>query len=320
MGPRLQAPIVRIVAGQAHQSKGVMSNHHRAERSTVDATRRRLLGAAAGSVAMSSAAGANDGVHVGGVASLELQLIRNATMRVRLGERSLLIDPYLAAIGEGFSYAGVRRSPLVDLPAPVSEILGGLDGIFISHLHSDHFDAAARRVIAPSTALLCPAALQPRLRAFGYANVTGISNRLDWFGAELIVTPGRHGPDDVLEDMGAVNGLVIRRDGAPTLYWVGDSIWCDEVRATIDEHQPEVIVVHACGALWKGRGPLVMDQQHVEALMRHASRSTVVATHMDCVDHATVSRADLRRHFGSMPLLRDRLRVPADGQALSFTA
>ena len=251
---------------------------------------------------------------------MALQLLRNATVKLYLGSRTLLVDPYLAAQNEGFSYAGKLRSPLVPLPLSIDEIVADVDAVFVSHLHSDHFDAAAKQLLPRDLPILCPAALQAKLGGFGFTNVTGIDDELDWFGIQLAITPGRHGPDSVYADMGNVNGLVVRAPGAPTLYWVGDSIWCAEVRQTIDRFQPQHIVVHACGATWEGRGPLVMDEAQVEQLMRHAGGATTIATHMDCVDHATVSRRDLARHFAALPDLASRLHIPADGQVLALAA
>lgn len=249
---------------------------------------------------------------------MQLQLIRSATVRIRAAGRVLLIDPYLADVHAGFSYAGRLRSPLVPLPMPVDDLLRDVDAVFVSHLHSDHFDAAARAVLPRTMPMLCPAALEPRLREFGFERVTPIGDRLQWFDFELVLTGGRHGPDDIVAAMGPVNGLVIRVQGAPVLYWIGDSIWCDDVRAAIDTYQPAFIVAHACGATAQGKGPLVMDEAHVEALLRHAADARVIATHMDCVDHATVSRADLLRHFAPLPDLRARLAIPADGDVLTL--
>jgi L-ascorbate metabolism protein UlaG (beta-lactamase superfamily) len=248
--------------------------------------------------------------------AVSIQLVRNATVKLRIGGRTLLIDPYLSAKNEGYSYAGRERSPLVELPIPAVEVLSGVDAVFVSHLHSDHFDEAARRALPRKTPMLCPTMLAPRLRQFGFDNVTPIAGSIDWLGVRLDITDGRHGPDSVLADMGAVNGLVVRAAGMPPLYWVGDSIWCPQVRDVIDRFVPSTIVVHACGAAWEGKGPLVMDAEQVEAVLRHSATATVIATHMDCVDHATVSRVDLRKYFSSRRSLAARLQIPADGALL----
>ena len=97
-----------------------------------------------------------------------------------------------------------------------------------------------------------------------------------------------------------------------------DSIWCPEVERTLAEARPRWVVVHACGADWMGHGPIVMDAAMVEAVLRAAPQARVIATHMDAVDHATVSRAQLRAHMDAQPALAHRLRIPADGERIAL--
>lgn len=280
--------------------------------------RRDLLKLGAG-LALSSLLGA-PGARPPSVAPMDLQLIRNATLRIRLGGKTLLVDPYLAEQHQGRSYGGTRRSPLVPLPLSVASILEGVDAVFVSHLHSDHFDEVAREALPKTLPILCPAILEARIRDAGFRAVQGIPDSVVWQGLRLQLTGGRHGPDSVLPDMGPVNGFVLSAPGAPTLYWAGDSILCPEVQDALQRHRPDVVVVHGCGATWQGRGPLVMDEPQIEALLRTWTAGKVIATHLDCVDHATVSRADLRKHFLNRPDLISRLIIPEDGETLHLSA
>jgi L-ascorbate metabolism protein UlaG (beta-lactamase superfamily) len=249
---------------------------------------------------------------------MRVQLIRSATVKIAAGGATLLVDPYLAPQHGGKTYAGTLTSPLVGLPMALDELLADVDAVFVSHLHSDHFDAEAQRRLPKHLPLLCPAPIAERIRAFGFSDVTAIGEELAWRGWTITLTGGLHGPDAVLEAMGDVNGFVIHAPGEPVLYWVGDSIWCAPVAAAISRHEPDIVVVHACGAEWRGVGPLVMDEPQVEAVLRGAPQATVVATHLDVVDHATVSRADLERHFVPLPQLAERLRIPADGEVIEL--
>jgi L-ascorbate metabolism protein UlaG (beta-lactamase superfamily) len=253
-------------------------------------------------------------------ALMQFQLIRSATVKISAAGCTLLVDPYLAPRGGGKTYAGAQTSPLVELPQPLEEILRGVNAVFVSHLHSDHFDATAQQQLPRELPLLCPEAIAAPLRTMGFEDVTGIGSTLAWRGCTLHLTGGRHGPDEVLQAMGEVHGFVLRAPGEPLLYWAGDTVWCAEVQAALQHFDPAVVVVHACGATWRGLGPLVMDAEQVQAVLQAAPRSTVVATHLDTVDHATVSRADLSPHFATLPDLGLRLRIPADGQVMDLQA
>jgi L-ascorbate metabolism protein UlaG (beta-lactamase superfamily) len=249
---------------------------------------------------------------------MQIRLIRSATLVVQLADVRLLIDPWLARKGEGKSYSGLGPSPLVDLPCSVEELLDGIDAVLVSHLHSDHFDEVAQRVLPKSMPILCHARDRDQITAMGFSDVRAIGDGTAFGGVTIRATDGRHGPPEVLEDMGEVSGFLISVTGEPTLYWAGDTILCPEVEAVMAEERPDIVVVHGCGALWQGKGPLVMDGAMVLDTVRLSGNATVVVTHLDAVDHATVSRAELRHVAAEAPIDQSRLLVPEDGELLSF--
>ena len=58
---------------------------------------------------------------------------------------------------------------------------------------------------------------------------------------------------------------------------------------TIEAFEPDVIVTHSCGALWDDT-LIVMDAEQTVATAKAAPRATVIATHMEALDHSTVGR------------------------------
>lgn len=249
---------------------------------------------------------------------MQIRLIRSATLTVDVAGSRLLIDPWLAAKGEGRSYSGRATSPLVDLPLAVEELLDGIDAVLISHLHSDHFDEAAQRALPKSMPILCHSRDHASIMAMGFEDVRSIGQELTLGSVQIRTTDGRHGPPEVLADMGEVSGFLLNAADEPTLYWAGDSILCPEVETVLAHERPDIVVVHGCGALWQGKGPLVMDGPMVLDTVRLSGNATVVVTHLDAVDHATVSRADLRRMAAAAAIDQSRLLVPEDGELLSF--
>jgi L-ascorbate metabolism protein UlaG (beta-lactamase superfamily) len=203
---------------------------------------------------------------------------------------------------------------------PVAEVVAGIDAVVISHLHSDHFDDVARSALPKGLLVLCPLRIADKIRGFGFTNVQPVGTGTRLGEITMSATAGHHGPPEVRDDMGPVSGFVFRAPTEPRFYWAGDTILCDEVREVIAAERPEVIVVHACGAAWGGIGPIVMDAEMALETVRLSRPAIVIATHMDAVDHATVSRSALRAARDRDADAGDRLRIPEDGDRLDFNA
>ncbi|MBL1422256.1 MAG: MBL fold metallo-hydrolase [Alphaproteobacteria bacterium] len=249
---------------------------------------------------------------------MHIQLIRSATVRITIGGITVLIDPWLADKGQGVSYSGEKTSPLVELPIPIEDVLDGVTAILISHLHTDHFDDVAKAVIDPKTPIFCHIRDANEIRSFGFLDVIEIDTSIKFGSIEIIVTEGRHGPPEILDEMGPVSGFVLKAPDEPVLYWAGDTILCDEVKNVIKSEEPDIIVVHSCGADWDGIKPLVMDIEMTLETVHYSQTATVIATHLDAVDHATVSRSQLRSAAISNPDAVHRLLIPEDGDIMEF--
>jgi len=65
-------------------------------------------------------------------------------------------------------------------------------------------------------------------------------------------------------------------------------------------------------------GPIVMDAEQTIAVCKLAPRAKVVATHIDALDHGTISRENLRIYARKNGISSDQLLIPDDGQILRF--
>ncbi|NTH10123.1 hypothetical protein G6K88_32115 [Agrobacterium rhizogenes] len=112
-------------------------------------------------------------------------------------------------------------------------------------------------------------------------------------------------------------GFSLDAPDEPSLYWAGDTVLYPPVMETIRKTRPQVIVTHSCGALWDGV-PIVMDAAETIEVCQTSPRSVVIATHMEALDHATVSRLALRKAAEEQGIVLERLLVPADGETISI--
>jgi len=244
---------------------------------------------------------------------MQLQLIRNATLRMTYGGKRFLIDPYLADKHTLPSYRGVSPNPTVDLPCRAEEVMDGAEVVVISHLHADHFDPTAQQMLPKDLPIFCQPGDESAIESKGFGHVVPVDDVVNWEGVTMTRTPAQHGSGHVLALMGNASGFVFQAEGEPTVYWAGDTIWYEDVAGVIARVQPDVIITHSCGAVWDDV-LIVMDGAQTLSVCRAAPEALVIATHMEALDHATVSRVDLRALAEQEGVSSDQLRIPADGE------
>lgn len=249
---------------------------------------------------------------------MNLHLIRNATMRLTYAGHLWLLDPFLSPKHTLRSFAGISPNPLVDLPCTPQEVVVGIDGVIVSHLHPDHFDAAAEELLPREVPLFCQPGDETQIAGKGFQAVTPVAGTVEWNGVRITRTPGQHGTGALAERMGKVSGFLFQAQEELTLYWAGDTIWYPAVARTIAETQPDVILTHSSGAKFGESDPIVMDVEQTIAVCQAAPQAVVIAVHMEALDHGTVSRAGLRAAADAAGIGRDRLLIPDDGAIVTL--
>jgi len=253
---------------------------------------------------------------------MQIEFLRHATLVVSLGGTRILVDPMLGPAGEMPPIPETphpRRNPLVPLPGTVDAIVASVEAVLVTHLHRDHFDAVAGEVLPKDLPLLVQAEDEERLHEAGFSEILRVDPSCAWRGIEIVRTNGRHGHGEMAERMAPVSGFVLRAPAEPSLYVAGDTVWCEEVRQAIETFEPEVIVVNAGAAQFLTGEPITMTAEDVAAVCAAAPDATVVAVHMEAINHCLLTRAELRDSLEAAGV-SDRVLIPTDGERLRFPA
>src|SRR3954464_12927392 len=138
--------------------------------------------------------------------TMKLRLLRNATLKLEILDRTVLIDPFFAPKGSRPSFTGRAPNPLVALPASLEEILDGVELVIVSHLHADHFDPVAQSLVPKHLPLICQPGDEETIRSHGFSDVMPLVKIIEWNGIRLQRREGSHGLGLVVEKMGSVMG------------------------------------------------------------------------------------------------------------------
>ncbi|MCY8273152.1 MBL fold metallo-hydrolase, partial [Bacillus sonorensis] len=111
-------------------------------------------------------------------------------------------------------------------------------------------------------------------------------------------TKGEHGRGEILKLAGLVCGVVFKHQNEKTLYVAGDTVWYEGVQEEIDAHQPDIIVVNGGDNQFFEGGSLVMGKDDIYEVYKAAPRAKIIASHMEAVNHWTLSREELKSFIG----------------------
>lgn len=260
---------------------------------------------------------------------VQVQQIRNATAKINYAGKTFLVDPFLAEKGKYPGFEGTfnskLRNPLVELPMPAKQVLKGVDAVIVSHTHLDHWDGGDHQFIPKAIPLFVQDEADAKLiRGQGFTDVRILGEGTVFEGVQLTKVGGQHGTDEMYLNnplaklLGEAMGIVFQAPGAKTVYVVGDTVWRSDIDQTLAKFKPDVIILNAGDARIVGyTGSIIMGKDDVLHAYQAMPKAIIVATHMDAINHMTLSRKDLKEHVKQHGI-QDRVRIPADGEILKF--
>lgn len=239
-----------------------------------------------------------------------VQLVRHATLLVRTAGVTFLVDPMLDEPGARDPIPNTPnddRNPLVPLP----DVELTADALVVTHTHADHLDDAAAEALDGELPVFCQPPDVDEIAERGFDDVRPVGSATRFAGVGLTRTDGRHAHDALADELGPVSGFVFAADGEPTVHVAGDTVWCDALADALERHEPDAVVLNAGGARFVGSEPITMTAEDVRTVRAALPTATLIAVHLEAINHCLLSRADLA---AAVP----DVSVPADGETVEL--
>lgn len=256
-----------------------------------------------------------------------VQLIRNATVVFRYGGKEFLIDPLLAEKGAYPGFEGTAnshiRNPMVDLPLPVENLLDP-DAIIVTHLHADHWDEMAIKMLPKDKTIFAQNEEDATaIRLQGFKDVQILTKDAHFEDVKMQKTTAQHGSDEayanpvLAKSLGQASGIFFTHDSQKSVYFAGDAIWTKDFESQLKKLNPDVVVLNTGDAQVDGFGAIIMGKEDVNRVHQLLPHATIIAIHMDAINHCVLTRKELAAYVIEKGIA-DKVIIPADGQKIDL--
>jgi L-ascorbate metabolism protein UlaG (beta-lactamase superfamily) len=250
-----------------------------------------------------------------------VRLLRHATLVIELNNKKILVDPMLSpknGLDPVQNCGNETRFPMVELPIDIpgiNNIIEKIDAVVISHLHRDHWDIVAQKLIDKNKIIFCQPNDVEKIRDEGFKNIQSIDSSINWRGITIFRTKGHHGTGEIEKKMGEVSGFVFTHH-QKSIYLAGDTIWCHDVEKSLLEFSPEVTILNAGGAKFLTGDAITMTPDDVIKVHQKFPSTKIIAVHMDTVNHCFDKRTDLMKALSNKKI--SSVVIPKDGETITL--
>ena len=253
------------------------------------------------------------------VPGISMQFVRHATLIVIADNKKILVDPMLGDIGTESPYpltSNRVRNPLLALDIDKKSIVEGVDAVILTHVHPDHFDAAAQAMLPKNLLIFCQPEDSEFLQAKGFRNIHTIEHSAEYGKITISRFYGNHGKGALRGPMGRTSSYNISA-GNNSLFITGDSLFDELLKKALFESKAKNIIAFAGAASFIIGDPITLNADDLIAISQFQPGARIYAVHMNAINHCGLTK-EILRSFVAEKNISSGIMVPNEGDIISF--
>jgi L-ascorbate metabolism protein UlaG (beta-lactamase superfamily) len=258
--------------------------------------------------------------------TITVQYIRSATVKINYKNIKILVDPILADKGTepAILYSNDIKNPTSHLPFNKKQIIKDIRAVLLTHYHSDHFDAEAERILPRDILIFCQPGDNKKLKDKGFTNTQVIDSSFNWEGINISRFRASHYKGANGELPFGESSSWFLTTGNESIFITGDAIFDERLKASLHATQPKVIIANTGECQFTKQNPVLtpgatmtLTAAELKDITQFLPASTIVAVHMDGINHCSLTKAGLREYITNENL-KERIMVPNEGDILFY--
>lgn len=258
--------------------------------------------------------------------TMEIQLIRNASIIVTFDNIKILVDPTLSDVSTEppMPFSNKNKNPLIPLPIDKNKILENIDAVLLTHYHTDHFDLGAENLLPKNILLFCQPGDDKKLEKKGFSNIQVIDSVFNWKGISISRFLARHHKGATgAEPFGKSSSFFIQTK-SETLFLTGDAILDERLTNSLKKTNPKLIVANTGECQFTEENPVLdphitmtLTKAELKSVIKLLPNSKIIAVHMDAINHCSLSKTDLKEYIKNEKL-ENNIVIPNEGDIISY--
>lgn len=257
---------------------------------------------------------------------VEIQLIRNATVKLSINNHTLLIDPVLADAGDNapIPFSDGRRNPLIELPISKENVIDNVDAVLITHFHPDHFDSTAANILPKDILIICQPYDVEAIQKLGFSKVNPLDSLIEWNEVTIQRYEASHfkGATNV-PAFGHSSSYFIKNESI-SVFLTGDAILDYKLSASLMVVNPKVIIANTGECQFTQNNPILephknmtLSKEEIKDISHLLPGSKIIAVHLEAINHCQLTRKELKKYI-TKEKLDKQVYIPFENEILTF--